>query len=238
MAEPVLRLSGLTASLGRTQILHGVDLSLERGCLAVVGRNGVGKTTLCRALMGLVPGAEGDYRVRGRQAAGLPAHCVERLGVAIVPQGRQCFASLTVHEHLRLAQKSSQGPWTVERVYQAFPRLAERRRNGGTQLSGGEQQMLAIGRALLRNPSLLLLDEPSEGLSPLVVEQLAALMCQLHREEGMALLLVEQNLRLAVQVADRVAVMVGGRLVHEAGAQEFAQDHAAHQRHLGLGLAA
>lgn len=237
MAEPVLRLRGLTATLGRTQILHGVDMTLESGCVAVVGRNGMGKTTLCRSLMGFVPGVQGEVLLEGQSVVGLPAHRMERAGVAIVPQGRHCFPSLTVHEHLRLAQKDPVGPWTIDRVYETFPRLAERRRNGGTQLSGGEQQMLAIGRALLRNPRLLLLDEPSEGLSPIVVEQLASLMCKLHREEGMALLLVEQNFQLAVRVANGVAVMVGGRIVHEANADAFAHDHEAHQRYLGLGLA-
>lgn len=238
MADAMLQLRGLCATLGNTRILHGVDLTLHSGCLAVVGRNGVGKSTLCRSVMGLVPQVGGQHRLRGVEVLGKPAHAMERLGVAIVPQGRRNFPSLSVHEHLRLAEKSKFGPWTVERVYETFPRLAERRRNGGTQLSGGEQQMLAIGRALLRNPTLLVLDEPSEGLSPLVVEQLRVLMLRLHKKEGVALLLVEQNFRLAVAVADRLAVMVSGRIVHEAAADQFAVDHAAQERFLGLGLTA
>ena len=238
MAESLLSLQGLQATLGHTRILHGVDLAMDGGCVAVVGRNGVGKSTLCRAVMGLVPKVEGHYHLRGLPVLGRAAYEMERLGVALVPQGRRNFPSLTVHEHLRLAEKSKTGAWTVDRVYASFPRLAERMRNGGTQLSGGEQQMLAIGRALLRNPALLILDEPSEGLSPLVVDQLSVLMQNLHRNEGMAVLLVEQNFRLAVAVADRVAVMVSGRIAHEASADEFAVDHAAHERFLGLGHAA
>ncbi|MCG2632480.1 ABC transporter ATP-binding protein [Bradyrhizobium sp. WYCCWR 13023] len=238
MPEPLLELRGLFATLGNTCILHGVDLTLASGCLAVVGRNGVGKSTLCRSIMGLVPDVTGRLRLAGQELLGRPPHEMEGQGVAIVPQGRRTFPSLTVHEHLRLAQKSKAKAWTIERVYQTFPRLAERRRNRGTQLSGGEQQMLAIGRALLRNPRLLILDEPSEGLSPLVVEQLSALMQQLYRSEGMTLLLVEQNFRVAVSVAERVAVMISGRIVHEDEASSFASDHEAHERFLGLGEAA
>lgn len=238
MSEPLLELRGLVATLGSTCILHGVDLTLASGCLAVVGRNGVGKSTLCRSVMGLVSDVAGRLRLDGQDMLGRPAHEMERHGVAIVPQGRRTFPSLTVHEHLRLAEKSKAGAWTIERVYETFPRLAQRQRNRGTQLSGGEQQMLSIGRALLRNPRLLILDEPSEGLAPLVVEQLSALMQQLHRNEGMTLLLVEQNFRLAVAVAERVAIMVSGRIVHEDEAASFASDRDAHERFLGLGQAA
>jgi len=238
MAEALLEIHGLTATLGSTCILHGVDLTLASGCLAVVGRNGVGKSTLCHSVMGLVPQVAGRLRISGKDMLARPAHEMERQGVAIVPQGRRTFPSLTVHEHLRLAEKSRANAWTVERVYETFPRLAQRRRNRGTELSGGEQQMLVIGRALLRNPRLLILDEPSEGLSPLIVEHLGELMLRLHRSEGMTLLLVEQNFRLAVAVAERVAVMVAGRIVHSDTASRFASDRVAQERLLGLGQAA
>jgi uncharacterized protein (UPF0261 family)/ABC-type branched-subunit amino acid transport system ATPase component len=233
--EPLLRVAGLHVYYGRSHALQGVSLALDSGgVLAVVGRNGMGKTTLCNAVMGLVPAASGAVAVRGRPALGLPPHAVSSLGVAYVPQGRRVWPSLTVEEHLRLVARRG-GPWTVDRVYDAFPRLAERRRSGGSQLSGGEQQMLAIGRALLRNPSLLVMDEPTEGLAPVVVQQVEAMLRRLAEEGSIAVLLVEQNLGVALDVAGRVAVMTNGRLAHEMEARALAADPALQQRLLGVG---
>lgn len=234
MADPLLRLAGLKVQMGQTRILHGVDLDVAGGCLALVGRNGVGKSTLCHAVMGMARACEGSMFLRGEEVSACAPHEMERRGVAIVPQGRRLWPSLTVEQHLFLAEKSRTGRWTVPRVYEVFPRLAERRRSGASKLSGGEQQMLAFARALLRLPTLLILDEPSEGLSPLVVEQWVTLMQQLMAEDGMTLLLVEQNLGMALRVADRVAVMVSGRIEHEARVEVFAQDMAAQERYLGL----
>jgi uncharacterized protein (UPF0261 family)/ABC-type branched-subunit amino acid transport system ATPase component len=220
---------------GASHALQGVSLSLPAGVLAVVGRNGMGKTTLCNAIMGLVPARDGHIRIAGREARGLAPNTIARLGVGYVPQGRRVFPSLTVDETLRLARRGRDPAWTVERVYEAFPRLHERRRNGGAQLSGGEQQMLAIGRALLGNPRLLVMDEPTEGLAPVIVEQVAALMRDLAAERSMAVLLIEQNLGVALAVAERVAIMVNGRIAREMAAEALAADADLQQRLLGVG---
>ena len=234
MADPpALEVDALHVHYGRSQALQGVSLTLRSGVLAVVGRNGMGKTTLCNAVMGLVASA-GIIRVHGARAHGLPANRVARLGVGYVPQGRRTWRSLTVDEHLRLVARRGGGAWTVERVYATFPRLAERRRNGGGALSGGEQQMLAIGRALLSNPRLLVMDEPTEGLAPVIVEQVAALLRQL-AADGLAVLLIEQNLGVATGVADRLAVMVNGRIAHEMAPEALAADLDMQQRLLGVG---
>jgi ABC-type branched-subunit amino acid transport system ATPase component len=212
-----------------------VSLSLGSGVLAVVGRNGMGKTTLCKAITGMVPGS-GSIRFEGRELIGLAPNDITHLGVAYVPQGRRVWRSLTVDETLQLAAKTArQGAWTVARVYQSFPRLAERRNNGGGQLSGGEQQMLAIGRALLFNPRLLVMDEPTEGLAPVIVEQVANLLTSLAKDGSMSVLLIEQNLGVALEVADRIAVMVNGRIAHTLPAQALAEDRELQRRLLGVG---
>jgi ABC-type branched-subunit amino acid transport system ATPase component len=232
--EPVLRIENLDVHYGRAHALQGVSLAVGEGVLAVVGRNGMGKSTLCKAITGLVP-ARGSVRFAGRELLGLQPDVITRAGVAYVPQGRRVWRSLTVDETLRLAAGTARrGAWTVERVYSVFPRLAERRANGGAQLSGGEQQMLAIGRALLFNPSLLVMDEPTEGLAPVIVEQVATLLKALTRDRSMSVLLVEQNLGVALEVADDVAVMVNGRIAHRVPAAELAADRALQQRLLGL----
>ncbi len=206
--------------------------------LAVLGRNGMGKTTLCNAVTGMLPAtasARGKVTLMGREVLGLAANTITELGIGYVPQGRRVWPSLTVDEHLRLASRSARrGEWTVERVYDLFPRLGERKRNGGAQLSGGEQQMLAIGRALLFNPRVLVMDEPTEGLAPVIVEQVATTLKNLAGESQIGVLLIEQNIGVAVDVADRIAVMVNGRIARELSAQELASDRELQQRLLGV----
>ncbi|MFZ2100657.1 MAG: Tm-1-like ATP-binding domain-containing protein, partial [Oricola sp.] len=236
VAAPALELRGLSVFYGRVQALHGLDLTLDRGVLAVVGRNGMGKTTLCKAIMGLVPSAGGEIRAYGKELTGLSPHEIVRAAVGYVPQGRRVWPSLTVDEHLRLAfigDKDS--PWSPERIYEIFPRLAERRKSYGTQLSGGEQQMLAIGRALLANPRLLVMDEPTEGLAPVIVDQVAAMLRQLAEQGEMSILLIEQNLDVALEVSGDIAIMMHGRIAREMRAREFAADEALQRRLLGVG---
>ncbi len=235
-AAPALAVEGLHVFYGRSHALQGVSLRIEHGVLAVVGRNGMGKTTLCNAIMGLTPSADGSIQVNGARARGLAPDRIARLGVGYVPQGRRIWRSLSVDEHLRLvAPRKKEAAWTVDRVYETFPRLAERRRNGGGALSGGEQQMLAIGRALLGNPRLLVMDEPTEGLAPVIVQQVAALLRRLAAAGEFSVLLIEQNLGVATAVADRVAIMVNGRITQEMDAATLAADEALQQRLLGMG---
>ncbi|MFI6537494.1 ABC transporter ATP-binding protein [Nonomuraea sp. NPDC050547] len=229
----MLTVQDLTAGYGTAQVLHGADLTLGEGrAVAVLGRNGAGKTTFVHALMGLVRPWAGSISLAGRELSGLDTRRIARSGVRIVPQGRRVFRSLTVEETLAISRVP--GDWTAERVYQIFPALAARRRHRGDQLSGGEQEMLAIGRALLGNPRLLLLDEPSEGLAPRLVEEFGVVLAGL-RETGISVVLVEQNLRLALEVADEVRCMVKGRFVYAAAAGEFAGDDAAIAAYLGVG---
>jgi uncharacterized protein (UPF0261 family)/ABC-type branched-subunit amino acid transport system ATPase component len=233
-AGTALEIRDLHVYYGRAHALQGVTLKLERGVLAVVGRNGMGKSTLCNAIMGLVPAASGSIRAQGDELANRAPHAIAGLGIGYVPQGRRVWPSLSVDEHLRLAARGNRGTWTVERIYAQFPRLAERKRNGAAQLSGGEQQMLAIGRALLANPRLLIMDEPTEGLAPLIVEQVALTLRRLADEGEIALLLIEQNLGVAADVASRVAVMVNGRIARELDAAALAADQELQQRLLGV----
>ncbi len=229
----VLEVDRLDVYYGRAHVLQQVSFALAHGVLAVVGRNGMGKTTLCNAITGLVAGS-GSIRFAGRAILGLPPHEITALGIAYVPQGRRVWPSLTVDEHLRLVQRGGKGPWTTARVYQMFPRLAERRHNGGAQLSGGEQQMLAIARALLLNPRLLVMDEPTEGLAPVIVEQVTETLKSLAGDGEISVLLVEQNLGVAIDVADAVAVMVNGRVARMISAAELAADHKLQQQLLGV----
>jgi uncharacterized protein (UPF0261 family)/ABC-type branched-subunit amino acid transport system ATPase component len=234
--QPVLEVEGLQVHYGHAHALQGVSFSLESGVLAIVGRNGMGKTTLCNALMGLIPASGGSARSHGIDLLGLAPNEVVNLGIGYVPQGRRVWASLSVDEHLRLAARNAtvKSAWTVDRIYKIFPRLAERKKNGGAQLSGGEQQMLAISRALLANPKLLIMDEPTEGLAPVIVDQVSEMLRRLADEGEISVLLIEQNLGVATSVASRVAVMVNGRLVREMPAQELAQDQELQQRLLGV----
>jgi branched-chain amino acid transport system ATP-binding protein len=231
----LLEVQGLRAGYGGSAVLHGVDLTLGEGkAVALLGRNGVGKSTFLWAVMGLLRPSAGSVRLRGRELAGRPANLVARAGVALVPQGRRVFADLTVEQNLQVAAgRRRTGPWTPQQVYQVLPQLAERRRHRADQLSGGEQQMLAIARALLLNPSLLLLDEPSDGLAPAVVARVGQLLGEL-RDQGLSVLLVEQDLRSAFAVADEVAVMRKGEIVHRAPTLEFRSDAALAARLLGV----
>jgi uncharacterized protein (UPF0261 family)/ABC-type branched-subunit amino acid transport system ATPase component len=238
MAErkPALEIENLHVYYGESHAIQGVSMTLDRGILAVVGRNGMGKTTLCNTIVGLKSSRSGSIRILGRQTARLEPHVIHRHGVGYVPQGRRVWPSLSVDEHLRLvATGGPQAAWTVDRVYQTFPRLYERRSSGGSQLSGGEQQMLAIARALLGNPRLLIMDEPTEGLAPLIVEQVEAMTMQLAGEGAMAVLVIEQNIGVATSVADHVAIMVNGRINRIMEARALAADRELQQRLLGVG---
>ena len=237
--RPILDITDLHVFRGASHILQGVSLQLGAAPLALVGRNGMGKTTLCEALMGLLPVREGAIRLGSREIAGQRPFRVARAGIGYVPQGRRVFPSLSVHEHLRMVARppAAPGAWTIERVYETFPRLAERRRNGGAQLSGGEQQMLAVARALLLNPTLLVMDEPTEGLAPVIVDHLVRIFRKL-ADEGIAMLLVEQNIAVATEVADSVLVMVNGRIALKTNAAELATNADLQRRYLGAGTMA
>jgi uncharacterized protein (UPF0261 family)/ABC-type branched-subunit amino acid transport system ATPase component len=234
--HPALEISELHVYYGESHAIQGVSMTIRGGVLAVVGRNGMGKSTLCNAVSGLKASRSGSIRIFGRETSRLEPHVIHRHGVGYVPQGRRVWPSLSVDEHLRLvATGGADAKWTVERVYQTFPRLYERRTSGGSQLSGGEEQMLAIARALLGNPRLLVMDEPTEGLAPIIVDQVEAMLVQLAAEGDMAVLLVEQNIGVATEVSDHVAIMVNGRVnrVMETGA--LARDRELQQRLLGVG---
>ncbi len=230
---PALVVDKLDVYYGRAHALQEVSLTLDHGVLAVVGRNGMGKSTLCNAITGLVR-ASGSVRLAGEEILGLPSNQITDRGIGYVPQGRRVWPSLTVDEHLRVAAGGRPGPWTPQRVYQMFPRLAERRGNGGAELSGGEQQMLAIARALLFNPRVLVMDEPTEGLAPVIVEQVVGMLKSLTDDGAIAVLLIEQNLGVALDVADDIAVMVNGRIARLMPAAEFAADRELQQRLLGV----
>ncbi len=233
VADPILEIAGLHVRYGQSHVLQGVDLVVGAEPLSLIGRNGMGKSTLCNAITGLVLAAGGSIRLGGAEIAGRKPHEIARAGIGYVPQGRRVFASLSVEEHLRMVARRNGDGWTIKKVYELFPPLATRRRNGATQLSGGEQQMLAIARALLLNPRLLIMDEPSEGLAPIVVEHLVGVLRDVTRE-GVGLLLVEQNLGVATSVADRIAIMVTGRIALETTSPELLADEAAQRRYLGV----
>jgi branched-chain amino acid transport system ATP-binding protein len=233
-AEPVLAVKALDAYYGQAHVLQGVEFELGEEPVAIIGRNGMGKTSLCRAILGMAPPqVKGSVRFRGTELVGKPSHKIAGAGIGYVPQGRRLFPSLTVDEHLRMIGGVNGGRWTVDSIYELFPRLSDRRTNGGMQLSGGEQQMLAIGRALLTNPKLLVMDEPSEGLAPTIVEGLVETLRTLVGE-GMNLLLIEQNLGVATTVAERQLVMVAGRIFTETTAEALRTDPELQQRFLGV----
>ena len=218
-----LNLAGVRAGYGETVVLEDVAFVLrERSSLAVLGRNGVGKTTLLATVMGLTTFHAGDIAFQGRPVVGLPVYERNRLGIGYVPQTRDIFPSLSAEENLTVAGRP--GRWTLERVYELFPRLAERRAAMGNQLSGGEQQMLAIGRALMGNPSLLLMDEPLEGLAPIIVEALLKAMARLIREEALTVILVEQSAKLALEVTERALVLNRGRIVYDGASSQLLAD--------------
>jgi branched-chain amino acid transport system ATP-binding protein len=233
--QPLLAIRGLDVYYGRAHVLQDVSFEMGAEPVALIGRNGMGKTTLCNAIMHIRPAhATGSIEFEGHQLVGRPSYKVAGTGIGYVPQGRRLFASLTVDEHLRMAApRRGSHRWTVDAVYDLFPRLAERRRHGGMQLSGGEQQMLAIGRALLSNPRLLIMDEPSEGLAPAIIETLIETFQGLARD-GLAILVVEQNLAVATAMAERQLVMVAGRIFAETTAAELAADPDLQRRFLGV----
>jgi branched-chain amino acid transport system ATP-binding protein len=235
---PLLEVRGLNAFYGSAQALEDVNFAMSRESIAILGRNGMGKTTLCNAIVGISPPrAEGSIVFGGKELVGVASHRIARRGIGYVPQGRRLFPSLTVDQHLRIASRrgSSNGEpeWTRERVYDLFPRLGDRKRNGGAQLSGGEQQMLAIGRALVTNPRILVMDEPSEGLAPAVIEYLIETFKHLE-QEGLAILLIEQNLGVATALAERQLVMIGGSIAAETTASTLAGDPDLQRRYLGV----
>jgi branched-chain amino acid transport system ATP-binding protein len=234
MKKPVLEVEDLSAGYGPGLVLQGIDLSIDQGrVLAVLGRNGVGKTTLVHTLMGMIRSQTGSIRFDGRELSGTPSHVRARAGMALVPQGRRIFARLTVEENLAIGERPGTGEWDRDRVFALLPRLGERRGHRGDQLSGGEQQMLAIGRALLAEPKLLLLDEPSEGLAPLVVQEITKVLGEL-RSEGLAALLVEQHLHTAFELADSVHIISRGRISYRASVDEFRHDPLAARTLLGV----
>jgi branched-chain amino acid transport system ATP-binding protein len=220
-----LQIRSVNAGYGETVVLEDVDLALpERGSLAVLGRNGVGKTTLLATIMGHTTFHSGAITFQGREISSLPVYERSRLGIGYVPQERLIFPSLTVHENLTVAERA--GRWTTDRVYDLFPRLKERRAAMGNQLSGGEQQMLAIGRALMGNPSLLLLDEPLEGLAPIIIESLLASLKKLISEDSLAIILVEQHAKVALAVTETAMVLSRGRVVHHGPSAALLADPA------------
>ena len=235
-STPALEVKGLDVYYGHSHALQGVDLTLDSGVFSVVGRNGMGKTTLCKTIMGLVRASGGSVRIRGEEATGLSPARIARLGVGYVPQGRRLWRSLSVNEHLELAAGMRRGPWTIERIYETFPRLAERKDHGGSQLSGGEQQMLAISRALLTNPHLLIMDEPTEGLAPVIVAQVEEMLVRLGEDGDMSVLVIEQNIGVATAISRNVAIMVNGRVNRIIDSARLAADRDLQQRLLGVGL--
>src|SRR6476660_925741 len=236
MAEqPLLSIEGVNAYYGRAQALEDVTFEITGGSTSIIGRNGMGKTTLGNAIVGVPPArVTGSIRYRGEELVGKPSYRIAKLGIGYVPQGRRLFPSLSVDEHLRmLASRTGSKRWTAERAYELFPRLRERKRNGGAHLAGGEQQMLAIARALLTNPTLLIMDEPSEGLAPAIIEHLVETFKKLE-QEGLAILLIEQNLGVATSLAERQLVMVAGSIYAETTATELSKDPELQRRFLGV----
>jgi len=223
MTVVVLQAEDLHTYYGKSHILHGVGLEVHEGeIVTLLGRNGAGKTTTLRSLVGLTHPREGAVRIFGHATTDWSPFRLAGIGVGYVPEGRRIFANLTVEENL-LVPVDRPGPWTIPRIYELFPRLAQRKSNKGRQLSGGEQEMLSISRALLLNPKLLMLDEPSQGLAPLIVQEVFKVVAAA-RKEGISVLLVEQNVRAAVEIADRAYVLDDGKVVYSGNAAEFAKD--------------
>ncbi|OGA17231.1 MAG: ABC transporter ATP-binding protein [Betaproteobacteria bacterium RIFCSPLOWO2_12_FULL_63_13] len=235
MAEPLLSLRGVSAGYAESVVLNDINLDISEGSgLAVLGRNGVGKSTLIETVMGFTRLVSGSIHWRGRDITRLKPHQRAAQGIGWIPQERCVFPTLTVEENLNVVARP--GSLTAARVYEIFPRLAERRQNRGSQLSGGEQQMLAIGRTLMTNPSLLLLDEPLEGLAPIVIEELGQSIAHMSGDEGMTLVLVEQHAELALEMTREAVIIERGRIVHRAPAAELRADHDTLDRYIGLNL--
>jgi branched-chain amino acid transport system ATP-binding protein len=235
MAEPLLVVQDIFTAYGLSQVLFGVSLEVAAGeCVCLLGRNGVGKTTTMRSVMGLTPPSEGHVRFKGRDITGWAPYQVANVGIGFVPEDRRIFADLTVWENLDVAtRRAHPGGWTVDRVFDLFPKLRELVHRQGGFLSGGEQQMLTIARTLMGNPELLLLDEPSEGLAPLVVDHLKEQIARLKRE-GLTILLAEQNVGFCLELADRVYVLEKGRIPYQGTAREFREDESIRHQYLAL----
>jgi branched-chain amino acid transport system ATP-binding protein len=238
MSEPLLAVDGLCTNYGKIRILRDVSLTVGEGeVVALLGLNGAGKTTTLRSILGLTPARAGTIRYAGHDITAWPAYKIARLGVGYVPEGRRMFKDLSTLENLQLAENGRGGAWTIPRVLEHLPKLAELRARKAGRLSGGEQEMLAIGRALVSNPRLLLIDEPSQGLAPLVVEEVYRILTEL-KQTGVAILLVEQNALLALKIADRAYVLDSGRVVHAGPAAELAADRDRIRTLMGLEVAA
>ncbi len=237
MSEPLLRVENLETAYGASQVLFGISLEIRAGeCATLLGRNGMGKTTTVRSILGLTPARAGSISFRGERIERRPTDRIARMGIALVPEGRQIFPNLTVREHLVAFADNRNGasePWTAERVYGVFPGLAERRDNMGNQLSGGEQQMLAIGRALMTNPHLLVLDEATEGLAPLVREEIWRCLAGL-RSAGQTILVIDKYVERLVRIADRHTIIERGRLAWQGSSAELDADRGLWHRYLGV----
>ena len=230
----MLEIRDIHTYYGDSYVLQGVSLAVGQSqVVGILGRNGMGKTTLIRSIIGFTPPRQGRVFFKGRDITGWPSYRTVGLGIGLVPQGRRVFPSLSVIENLAVAARGNAGPWTLERVLELFPRLRERAQSGAGRLSGGEQQMLAIGRALMTNPDLLLMDEPTEGLAPLLVREVGRSIAGF-KAQGLSILLVEQNLPLALQVSDHVYVLSRGRIVHTSSPEELWQNEEVKGRYLGL----
>jgi branched-chain amino acid transport system ATP-binding protein len=231
---PLLQLEDVHSYYETSHVLQGVSLTLEQGAFSIIGRNGMGKTTMVRTIMGIVPAKQGKIYLQGRDITHLKPYQIGGLGVGYVPQGRELFPSLSVEEHLWMTARDGNGAgWNIDRVYDLFPQLKERARLSGAQLSGGEQQMLAIGRALVTNPTLLIMDESSEGLAPVILDNLIETY-QTLLKTGISILMVEQNLRTAVSLADDLYIMVAGQIVNKISGQTLLNDQHAREKYLGV----
>jgi len=237
MAESLIEARGLNTYYGASHVLRDVDFRVARGeAVGLMGRNGMGKTTLIKSLLGLLPVRAGEILINGKPMHNAPPYRIARAGIGYVPEGRGIFPTLSVIENLQMAARAGAGgrrDWTLERVLETFPRLAERRDHGGTQLSGGEQQMLSIGRALMTNPDLLFLDEATEGLAPLIVAEIWRIIARV-RADGIAIVVVDKNFRSVLQASDRVTVMVKGQVALDAPSATLAADPAQLHRFLGV----
>lgn len=233
----MLKLSDVHTYYGDTYVLKGLSLEVPPGAaVALLGRNGMGKTTTIRSIMGLAPPREGSILYNGQEIVGMPPYKIAKLGIGLIPQGRMIFQSLSVVENLKMAARTGgkSDPWTLDKVFEVFPKLAERRKNKGNLLSGGEQQMLTIARALMTNPDLLLFDEPSEGLAPVVVQEVFRVIENL-RAAGQSILLVEQDFGMAMSVADYAYVMSKGSIVHESAPDALIDNESVKSMYLGVG---
>ena len=237
-ATLLLEVEGIETCYGLSQVLFGLSLQVRSGeMVAMMGRNGMGKTTTIRSILGLTPARAGTIRFAGQDVRKLASFRIAQLGIGLVPEGRQIFPNLTVRENLVAASGNRLGssdPWTLEKIHALFPRLAERGNNMGNTLSGGEQQMLAIGRALVLNPRIMLLDEPLEGLAPIIVEELLRVLHRIIREEGLSAILVEQNAQKVLGVTDRVIIIERGAIIHEGDSAALKADRALLEAHIGV----